>query len=111
MKDGAGTSATAVGSTAKAKRSSGIVYVDVKRCKGCGFCIEFCPPGVLEFSVEYNGQGYHSPRLTDPEGCTGCDLCGLYCPDFAIYAVMIKKEQSGKGASLGSLAGEVAGAS
>ena len=99
------------GATGKAKRASGVVYVDVKRCKGCGFCIEFCPPGVLEFSVEFNAQGYHSPRLTDPEGCTGCDLCGLYCPDFAIYAVMIKKEQSGKGASRGSFAGEEARAS
>ena len=101
----------AAGGTGKAKRSSGVVYIDMKRCKGCGFCIEFCPPGVLEFSVEFNAQGYHSPRLTDPEGCTGCDLCGLYCPDFAIYAVMIKKEQSGIGASRGSLAGEEARAS
>ena len=101
----------AAGGTGKAKRASGVVYVDVKRCKGCGFCIEFCPPGVLEFSVEFNAQGYHSPRLTDPEGCTGCDLCGLYCPDFAIYAVMIKKEQSGIGASRGSLATEEARAS
>ena len=111
MSDRAGTTARAAGGTGKAKRASGVVYVDVKRCKGCGFCIEFCPPGVLEFSVEFNAQGYHSPRLTDPEGCTGCDLCGLYCPDFAIYAVMIKKEKSGKGASQGSLAEEGAGAS
>ena len=101
----------AAGGTGKAKRSSGVVYVDVKRCKGCGFCIEFCPPGVLEFSVEFNAQGYHSPRLTDPEGCTGCDLCGLYCPDFAIYALMTKKVQQGKEISPGSSSGEVACAS
>ena len=110
MNDEAVTTAKAAG-TEKAKRSHGVVYVDIKRCKGCGFCIEFCPPDVLEFSEEFNAQGYHFPRLVDPEGCTGCDLCGLYCPDFAIYAVMIKKEQSAKGASRGSSAGKEAHAS
>jgi 2-oxoglutarate ferredoxin oxidoreductase subunit delta len=47
---------------------------------------------VLEFSDEFNAQGYHPPHLVDPDGCTGCDLCGLFCPDFAIYGVMVKSE-------------------
>jgi len=74
----------------KTKKVRGVVYFNVSRCKGCGFCIAFCPPRVLEFSSEFNSQGYNFPRLVNPEGCTGCDLCGLYCPDFAIYAVMLK---------------------
>lgn len=74
----------------KGKKARGVVYLIADRCKGCGFCIAFCPPHVLEFSEEFNAQGYHPPRLADPEGCTGCDLCGLYCPDFAIYGVMLK---------------------
>ncbi|MBI2819610.1 MAG: 4Fe-4S dicluster domain-containing protein [Acidobacteria bacterium] len=110
MNAGVGITEKAAGAQ-KAKRARGLVYIDVKRCKGCGFCIAFCPPGVLEFSEEFNAQGYHSPRLVDPEECTGCDLCGSYCPDFAIYAVMLKKEQSGRGAGRGSLAGEEAVAS
>ena len=89
--------AKGAGSAEKAKRVRGVVYINLDRCKGCGFCIAFCPPCVLEFSEEFNAHGYHPPTLTDSEGCTGCDLCGLYCPDFAIYAVMIKKEQRDKG--------------
>ncbi len=69
------------------RKVRGRVYVDRNRCKGCGFCIEFCPPKVLSFSASFNEHGYHSPELVRPEGCTGCDLCGLYCPDFAIFAV------------------------
>ncbi len=74
----------------KGKKVRGVIYLNPGRCKGCGFCIAFCPPKVLEFSTEFNPQGYHPPRLANPDGCTGCDLCGLFCPDFAIYGVMLK---------------------
>ena len=88
-----------------AKKVSGLIFLDPRRCKGCGFCIAFCPPHVLVFSEEFNPQGYHFPRLADQENCTGCNLCGLYCPDFAIFGVMKKRsprpgpEASGNGAS------------
>jgi 2-oxoglutarate ferredoxin oxidoreductase subunit delta len=72
------------------KKTGGIVFLRPERCKGCGFCIAFCPPQVLAFAEEFNAQGYHAPRLANPDGCTGCDLCGMYCPDFAIHAVMLK---------------------
>jgi len=74
----------------KGRKVRGAIHVTPSRCKGCGFCIAFCPPHVLEFSDEFNSQGYHPPHLVNPDGCTGCDLCGLYCPDFAIYGVMLK---------------------
>ena len=74
-----------------AKKVRGTVFINENRCKACGFCIEFCPPRVLEFSGQYNAQGYRPPRLVNAEGCTGCDLCGLYCPDFAIYGVILKQ--------------------
>ena len=74
----------------KAKKPRGVVTIDVELCKGCGFCIEFCPAGVLKFSDEFNRKGYHPPLILLPEECTGCDLCGVYCPDFAIFGILIK---------------------
>ena len=76
--------------SAKVKKVRGVVFLNANRCKGCGFCIAFCPPKVLAFSEEFNSHGYHPPQLVNSDGCTGCDLCGLYCPDFAIYGVMVK---------------------
>ena len=69
------------------RKFQGHVYIDWNRCKGCEFCVEFCPPKVLALSSLYNDHGYHPPQLTREVGCTGCNLCGLYCPDFAIYGV------------------------
>jgi 2-oxoglutarate ferredoxin oxidoreductase subunit delta len=54
----------------KSKEIRGKVTIDTELCKGCGFCIEFCPPGVLEFSDEFNSKGYHPPRAVKPEACT-----------------------------------------
>jgi 2-oxoglutarate ferredoxin oxidoreductase subunit delta len=57
----------------------------VERCKGCGYCVEFCPTDVLALASGFNTKGYHPPEIVRPEACSGCDLCGMYCPDFAIY--------------------------
>ncbi len=73
--------------TIRSRKFQGKVYINWDRCKGCGFCIEFCPPKVLKFSDKFNNHGYHPPFLQNEAGCTGCDLCGLYCPDFAIYGI------------------------
>ena len=67
------------------RTGKGTVFVRTEICKGCSFCIDFCPTDCLTFSKEFNPKGYHFPILSAPEACTGCDLCGLYCPDFAIY--------------------------
>ncbi|MBN1113968.1 MAG: 4Fe-4S binding protein [Oligoflexia bacterium] len=67
------------------KRRVGMVYFEIERCKGCGFCVEFCPSGILRFSTTYNEKGYHYPVAEHPEKCTGCNNCGLYCPDYAIW--------------------------
>ena len=66
-------------------KAKGRVLFRVERCKGCGFCIEFCPCKVLEFSKDYNAKGYHYPLAAHPEKCIGCNLCGFYCPDFAVW--------------------------
>lgn len=70
--------------------AKGHVTITIARCKGCGFCVEFCPTKVLALSSAFNAKGYHPPYVARPEKCSGCDLCGMYCPDFAIFATREK---------------------
>jgi 2-oxoglutarate ferredoxin oxidoreductase subunit delta len=67
------------------KVPKGTINILKDRCKGCGFCVEFCPKKVLELSHENNTKGYHPPLVKYPEKCISCGLCTRYCPDFAIY--------------------------
>lgn len=69
----------------KPKKSRGVVVINRESCKGCAFCVEFCPLDALELEKGYNAKGYHPPFLARPEKCNGCDMCGLMCPDFSIY--------------------------
>jgi 2-oxoglutarate ferredoxin oxidoreductase subunit delta len=76
--------------SAPSKQGRGTVQVRSAICKGCSYCIDFCPTHCLEFSKDFNAKGYHYPVLARPGDCSGCDLCGLYCPDFAIFGAKIK---------------------
>jgi 2-oxoglutarate ferredoxin oxidoreductase subunit delta len=65
----------------------GLVRIIVERCKGCGFCIEYCPRDVLARSDEFNRKGYHYPVAVKAGACVNCNLCEMICPDFAIYSI------------------------
>ncbi len=65
----------------------GEVHILDDRCKGCGYCIEFCPRQVLEFSNKFNKKGYHPPTVSRPEDCVNCHYCEVICAEFAIYSV------------------------
>ena len=67
-------------------RDADLVIID-ERCKGCSYCIEFCPRKVLELSKELNKIGVHPPRVKDSTQCVGCSVCEEICPDFAIFLV------------------------
>ncbi|MBI4603961.1 MAG: 4Fe-4S dicluster domain-containing protein [Planctomycetes bacterium] len=73
-----------------ANKAKGTVFVREETCKGCSYCVDFCPTHCLELSPGFNARGYHYPTLARADDCTGCDLCGLYCPDFAIFAVRFR---------------------
>lgn len=61
-----------------------VIRINKEFCKGCGFCIEFCPKKVYELSDELNSKGYQLPRIARPDDCSACGQCDLYCPEFAI---------------------------
>jgi 2-oxoglutarate ferredoxin oxidoreductase subunit delta len=61
-------------------------------CKGCGYCIEFCPNKVFEKSDEMNEKGVALPRIKNPDKCTLCGLCTRLCPDFALTITEEEKD-------------------
>ena len=73
--------------------SHGIVHIIDDRCKGCGFCIEFCPRSVLAISERTNSKGYHPPIVKDGKECVHCQLCEMLCPEFAIFVVQQEEEE------------------
>jgi len=69
-----------------AKEDAGemVIRINKEFCKGCGFCIEFCPKNVFELSDELNSKGYQLPRVARLGDCSECGQCDLYCPEFAV---------------------------
>ncbi len=78
----------------KIKPACGQVNIFIEMCKGCGFCIRFCPRQVLEESAEMNQKGYHFPYVAKPDECAGCGLCEAICPDFAIRVSLREKKET-----------------
>jgi len=66
--------------------TKGTVVILEDRCKGCGYCIEFCPRRVLTFSSRFNIKGYHPPEVVCDD-CVNCHYCEIICPEFAIYSI------------------------
>lgn len=65
----------------------GVVHILEDRCKGCGYCIEYCPKQVLAFSKKFNQKGYHPPETVKGDDCVNCRYCENICPEFAIFSV------------------------
>lgn len=61
-------------------RDRGEVVVDTDECKGCGLCVEACPPRVLQLSMELSRHGYHPAEYLG-SGCTACGICYYVCPE------------------------------
>lgn len=65
----------------------GRVHILTDRCKGCAFCVEYCPRDVLVMSQGFNRKGYHPPEVARDGTCLNCNLCEMICPEFAIFTV------------------------
>ncbi|HUL32603.1 MAG TPA: 4Fe-4S binding protein [Candidatus Eisenbacteria bacterium] len=74
-------------------QARGKVTVDQDECKGCGVCIEACPPECLELQPGLNAYGVHPARYTG-EKCTGCGVCFYVCPEpgaITVYRLSLSK--------------------
>lgn len=69
------------------------IHLVADQCKGCSYCIEYCPKKVLEESEEINARGVHPPKITKEDDCIICGFCMAVCPDFAIFVIERPKEE------------------
>lgn len=60
------------------------IKINQEKCKGCGFCIKFCPKQCISFSKQFNEFGYHWAILEKENDCIGCGFCFMMCPDVCI---------------------------
>ncbi|MCK4529025.1 4Fe-4S binding protein [candidate division WOR-3 bacterium] len=67
------------------------ITVNEEWCKGCGFCVEFCPNEVYEMGEDAIAHPVHEER------CIGCYYsCEDRCPDFAIEIKEVTDEEEEK---------------
>jgi ferredoxin len=65
----------------------GQLRVNAEECKGCGLCVEACPPKAIGLSQGLNHYGYRTAVYAG-RGCTGCGICFLVCPEPGAITVL-----------------------
>jgi NAD-dependent dihydropyrimidine dehydrogenase PreA subunit len=69
------------------KRDRGLLRVNAEECKGCGLCVEACPPKVIGLSQQMNRFGYRT-AIYAGAGCTACGICFIACPEPGAITVL-----------------------
>jgi len=72
---------------ANSTQDRGRLQVDTDECKGCGLCVEACPPRVIALGEKLNHYGYRTAHYAGA-GCTGCGICFLVCPEPGALTVL-----------------------
>ena len=73
--------------TEAGKKDRGQLRIDADECKGCGLCIEACPPKLISMSDHLNHYGYLTAMYAGA-GCTGCGICFMACPEPGAITVL-----------------------
>lgn len=68
-----------------------MLNINTSLCKGCSYCVKYCPKEILELTAERNKHGHFFPRITDAKKCILCGMCAIICPEGAIE--IIKEEE------------------
>jgi 2-oxoglutarate ferredoxin oxidoreductase subunit delta len=71
----------------------GKVTIDTQECKGCGLCVDACPPKCLMLKPGLNAYGVH-PAGYSGEHCTACGICFYACPEpgaITVYRLIVPK--------------------
>jgi len=84
-------------------QARGKVHIDGDECKGCGLCVDSCPPKCLELTEGLNAYGVHPARYVGHD-CTGCGICFYCCPEpgaITVYRVsralkLVDKREGGE---------------
>jgi 2-oxoglutarate ferredoxin oxidoreductase subunit delta len=62
----------------------GMIVIEKELCKGCGYCVDACPLGLISIEKQFNKKGFSPASFTEKEKCTGCCMCAQMCPEVAI---------------------------
>ncbi len=68
----------------KAKVAGSKVDVDKTKCKGCQYCLIYCPKHCFKMSEDVNRHGVHYAEFIGKAECISCGLCAAVCPDICI---------------------------
>ncbi len=71
----------------------GMIIINRELCKGCGFCIDTCPLGVIVVAESFNKKGISPASPAYLEKCTGCCMCARMCPEIAIEVYREENEE------------------
>jgi 2-oxoglutarate ferredoxin oxidoreductase subunit delta len=85
------------------KQDRGKLRIDGEECKGCGLCVEACPPKVIAMSEELNHFGYRT-AIYAGAGCTGCGVCFMVCPEpgaITVFRVVVRRGEASGQANAG----------
>jgi 2-oxoglutarate ferredoxin oxidoreductase subunit delta len=75
----------------------GMIIIDKELCKGCAYCVNACPTGVIAVEERFNKKGFFPASSEHPDKCTGCAICAQMCPEIAIEVYKeVEPERSGE---------------
>ena len=68
----------------------GKIIIEKDKCKGCEYCIIYCPTKCITLSHAINIRGVHYAEFSQPEKCIACGICARVCPDVCIEVIQRK---------------------